>query len=327
VRQEVLRLAQTFYIAAVVKGVLTIVKELRREDRSGFLSAYLRGGERGNAAHQQPHTTAAIRTLYARIERELSKHNNTNNNLHPPPVEEVNEVRLVTAVLQLVVPYLRQTALFLHYCLGYASLIPSTYFEEEDEEEEDDVDMKSAEKGKEKESESDSNEGPKRRVQEAKEFLREGEWHREECVVLSSLIGLPREGWDFLGQGDGGVTASLVASWYRKFLTPKDKSRKGVDDVLRVLPSAVSACPFEFHRESLPLLYQELPFFKEHAKNLKCRRCRTSPKHPALCLLCGELLCFDADCCRYPRGIGECNQVQPLSHSLNITHHNNTITT
>ena len=45
---------------------------------------------------------------------------------------------------------------------------------------------------------------------------------------------------------------------------------------------------------------------------MKCKRCNTRPADPAICLLCGEMVCLDADCCRggdqEDLGEGECTQ-------------------
>jgi hypothetical protein len=39
-----------------------------------------------------------------------------------------------------------------------------------------------------------------------------------------------------------------------------------------------------------------------------CIRCKQCPQDPAVCLLCGELVCLDADCCKSDSGEGECTQ-------------------
>ncbi|CAI7929638.1 unnamed protein product, partial [Closterium sp. NIES-54] len=39
--------------------------------------------------------------------------------------------------------------------------------------------------------------------------------------------------------------------------------------------------------------------------NKACRNCGQKPPNPAVCLCCGELLCYNSSCCR-PDGRGEC---------------------
>jgi E3 ubiquitin-protein ligase UBR1/E3 ubiquitin-protein ligase UBR3 len=57
----------------------------------------------------------------------------------------------------------------------------------------------------------------------------------------------------------------------------------------------------------LPEVFQELLLVNIHNKKL-CSSCGEMPADPAICLICGELLCCDADCCRDASGIGECSQ-------------------
>jgi hypothetical protein len=42
--------------------------------------------------------------------------------------------------------------------------------------------------------------------------------------------------------------------------------------------------------------------------NRNCDKCKTQPQDPAICLLCGTLVCLDSDCCRGPEGEGECTK-------------------
>ena len=42
--------------------------------------------------------------------------------------------------------------------------------------------------------------------------------------------------------------------------------------------------------------------------NRTCEKCKTKPQDPAICLLCGALLCLDSDCCKGPKGEGECTR-------------------
>ena len=38
----------------------------------------------------------------------------------------------------------------------------------------------------------------------------------------------------------------------------------------------------------------------------ECAQCHTKPQDPAICLLCGALVCLDSDCCKGAAGEGEC---------------------
>jgi len=42
--------------------------------------------------------------------------------------------------------------------------------------------------------------------------------------------------------------------------------------------------------------------------NTRCERCDTEPSSPALCLLCGKILCAASPCCGSEDGVGECSQ-------------------
>jgi hypothetical protein len=39
-----------------------------------------------------------------------------------------------------------------------------------------------------------------------------------------------------------------------------------------------------------------------------CNRCGTCPQDPAVCMLCGELVCLDSECCKSEQGEGECTR-------------------
>ncbi|XP_024384261.1 E3 ubiquitin-protein ligase PRT6 isoform X2 [Physcomitrium patens] len=56
----------------------------------------------------------------------------------------------------------------------------------------------------------------------------------------------------------------------------------------------------------LPRVFQELLLENIHNKK-KCAACGEMPTDPAICLICGMLLCCGSDCCR-KNGIGECSR-------------------
>ncbi|KAG0560005.1 hypothetical protein KC19_10G146700 [Ceratodon purpureus] len=57
----------------------------------------------------------------------------------------------------------------------------------------------------------------------------------------------------------------------------------------------------------LPRVFQELLLENIHNKK-QCSSCGEMPADPAICLICGMLLCCGTDCCRSPAGVGECSQ-------------------
>lgn len=69
-------------------------------------------------------------------------------------------------------------------------------------------------------------------------------------------------------------------------------------DTFSVLPP-----PSRLHLFPLDDSFEEL---LKKFSNSTCKRCGTTPKGIALCLLCGELLCVNTICCRDEHGIKEC---------------------
>lgn len=54
----------------------------------------------------------------------------------------------------------------------------------------------------------------------------------------------------------------------------------------------------------LPSLFQDFVFLPRFSK-FRCTRCKGIPKTPAMCLLCGTIVCLNSGCCR--DAVGECN--------------------
>jgi hypothetical protein len=48
---------------------------------------------------------------------------------------------------------------------------------------------------------------------------------------------------------------------------------------------------------SLPRVYQELLAKYIHGKEEQCTSCKQLPKEPAICLICGDLLCYSQELC------------------------------
>ena len=61
----------------------------------------------------------------------------------------------------------------------------------------------------------------------------------------------------------------------------------------------------------LPALYHDLLM---RGDALPCQRCGKPPSEPALCLLCGALLCCAGACCRSSDGCGEVSQHAAVAH-------------
>lgn len=62
----------------------------------------------------------------------------------------------------------------------------------------------------------------------------------------------------------------------------------------------------------LPFAFTQLPrsldVLFERCRGYKCPNCKTTPNSPALCLLCGRIVCFQSRCCSSETtGLGECN--------------------
>ncbi|CAI5464290.1 unnamed protein product [Closterium sp. Yama58-4] len=116
----------------------------------------------------------------------------------------------------------------------------------------------------------------------------------------------------------------LLADWLRRSL-----ALPSVTSVLRLMASAntetSSTSPWHLSRmfaswnlpsepprlvkaptqpsfHPLPEIYQDLLL---STMNKTCRSCGLEPHNPAVCLCCGELLCYNSPCCR-PDGRGEC---------------------
>jgi hypothetical protein len=65
--------------------------------------------------------------------------------------------------------------------------------------------------------------------------------------------------------------------------------------VARVLPLRAATCGAPFRLLALPHSYHAL---FQHLAGRRCARCRTVPVFPAVCLLCGGLVCALSACCQ-----------------------------
>ncbi|ETV84443.1 hypothetical protein, variant 1 [Aphanomyces astaci] len=63
--------------------------------------------------------------------------------------------------------------------------------------------------------------------------------------------------------------------------------------------------PTAFTLQPLPPLYVHI--YLQYCQNpVRCSTCHQVPAHPALCLLCGALVCCFSSCCATEDGVGEC---------------------
>ncbi|ETW00804.1 hypothetical protein H310_07337 [Aphanomyces invadans] len=62
-----------------------------------------------------------------------------------------------------------------------------------------------------------------------------------------------------------------------------------------------------FSLVALPKLYVDI--YLQYCQNtVRCTKCQQVPVHPALCLLCGTLVCCFGSCCADDTGVGECTR-------------------
>jgi E3 ubiquitin-protein ligase UBR1 len=106
--------------------------------------------------------------------------------------------------------------------------------------------------------------------------------------------------------GSLNFTSTLVKCWFEGF-------RK-----VYGLPKSLVPYTTEFKQWNYPLgfeffsLPQRLDQLFEQSRSFICANCSTCPSNPALCLVCGTIVCGQSYCCLDPvDGSGECN-----THSL-----------
>ncbi|OQR87975.1 hypothetical protein ACHHYP_07774 [Achlya hypogyna] len=74
-----------------------------------------------------------------------------------------------------------------------------------------------------------------------------------------------------------------------------------IESETRLLPSTVPV----FELVTLPKYYVDI-YLAYCQKNAHCPKCDQAPQHPAICLLCGALVCCFGSCCQDDEGRGEC---------------------
>jgi len=114
-----------------------------------------------------------------------------------------------------------------------------------------------------------------------------------EFDTLAAFLGLPP--LESMLFGCMGPLFKFVERWWQHlFETRLDEG------ALLSIPCVGSPAPFKLIE--LPNLFQDI-FHAYLGK--KCPKCNTQPSKPAICLVCGTLLCADAECCKKTR-CGEC---------------------
>ncbi|KDO21404.1 hypothetical protein SPRG_12411 [Saprolegnia parasitica CBS 223.65] len=99
-----------------------------------------------------------------------------------------------------------------------------------------------------------------------------------------------------------------VQSWLGK--TDAIAETGALDQWLMALQPEASLPTASFSLVALPKHYVEI-YLAYCQKNAQCAKCNAAPQHPAICLLCGKLVCCFGACCQDDQGRGECTQ-----HSL-----------
>lgn len=111
---------------------------------------------------------------------------------------------------------------------------------------------------------------------------------------LSLLKFLQLPGKMGISNMDGAVK-TLVVGWCKQIKAARS------DKALATVNLQELAAPPKLH--ALPEWYHDL--LKMRLKE-KCTRCNTLPDEPAVCLLCGKLVCAGTECCRHAGEQGEC---------------------
>jgi hypothetical protein len=103
------------------------------------------------------------------------------------------------------------------------------------------------------------------------------------------------------------VNDLIFGPFSKEFFKKWKQSYAKVDDKKK-FPIQVSLAK-EFSLIKLPELYHDL---LQKYNKARCRNCKTVPSKKALCLVCGEICCFNSTCCRGGTGMnddGECSRV------------------
>lgn len=118
----------------------------------------------------------------------------------------------------------------------------------------------------------------------------------DELSKLLSILGLtPFENLLRIDTSDASrKLASLAREWVHVLhvVNPQDSH-------LNIAPSY----PLPLTLTNLP---HSLDSLFERCQVYVCPKCETTPNAPAICLLCGTIVCFQSQCCWDPIGAGEC---------------------
>ena len=90
--------------------------------------------------------------------------------------------------------------------------------------------------------------------------------------------------------------SKIVSFWCEELKCVLDRQK---DDVLN--SEVYSPLPFELLK-----LPEQFNSIIEDPEMFTCKNCETPPKEPALCLLCGVILCSQSYCCSGENLKGEC---------------------
>ncbi|EEB06214.1 N-end-recognizing protein Ubr1 [Schizosaccharomyces japonicus yFS275] len=89
--------------------------------------------------------------------------------------------------------------------------------------------------------------------------------------------------------------------------------------------SHIANSPYrEYSRVYTPSIYELVPLPREQDLLFElllgrtCSKCQTEPLEPAICLFCGQVLCFQSHCCSF-NGVGECSlHLQQCASNIGI---------
>jgi hypothetical protein len=108
-------------------------------------------------------------------------------------------------------------------------------------------------------------------------------WLQELWVLLASR---PRAG--------AGSASLLVPPYFQRASVTKLAASVDADVAALFMPSL--PFPFEFAPDVVPYKYHDLPSLCS-TRQPRCDNCKHAPRHPVICLFCGQLMCFGTRCC------------------------------
>ena len=120
---------------------------------------------------------------------------------------------------------------------------------------------------------------------------------KSELQYLSERLGIRSLEDIFTGlPGIPGRKSQFVNKWLRHVESEATNGHPAVISLSHPLPFSLIELP-----KALDTLFERCLVYK-------CARCNTTPNQPAICLFCGQILCFQSQCCwNEELSLGECS--------------------